>query len=101
MGRNSLLYSRAARVILMAAILGIIIPLSADAATWFVSPQGSDTPLCGQRKGGEACRTIQYTIDQRASDGDVIATLDSLKRDPVEIAKQRSARPGTGDRTDA
>jgi hypothetical protein len=45
MGRNSLLSSRAVRVILMAAILGII-SLSADAATWFVSPQ--------RRRGGLA-----------------------------------------------
>jgi predicted outer membrane repeat protein len=86
MGRNSLLSSRAVHVILTAAILGII-SLSADAATWFVSPQGSDTPVCGERKGGEACRTIQYTIDQRASDGDVIKAAPSTYFENLKISK--------------
>jgi predicted outer membrane repeat protein len=60
---------------------------TASGATWFVSPQGTDTPGCGMAKGIQACLTIQYTISKRASDGDMVKVAPAIYAENLKISK--------------
>jgi hypothetical protein len=53
----------------LVAALAVVAAL--DAATpWYVTNTGTDTPTCGTLES--PCKTVQFTIDNRASAGDII-----------------------------
>jgi hypothetical protein len=54
-------------------IVGLVCTFAGSAAattTWYVSLAGADSPTCGTLSS--PCKTITYTIDQRAAPGDTL-----------------------------
>lgn len=70
----------------LAIVLLVAGTATANGATWFVSPRGADTPGCGTTKGTHACRTIQYALSKRASNGDVIKIASAVYAENIRIS---------------
>ena len=78
------------------ALVLFVSTLPALAANWHVATSGADTPTCGASMAN-ACLTIQYTLDNRARNYDVVIINPGTYAEALTLRKSiilNGVKPG-------